>query len=324
MFWVNQRANLRLGLQWVALPQFGCALFHARQHFIGNIFLHQNARARQTHLPGVVILIEHVVQRQIEIGIIKDQQWRFATQLKANRREVGRRVRANNARRLWRAGERDARNIFVLHQRITGFFANALHHIEHTRRQTRLVRKVGKQRAGEWRPLRRLQHHRAACSQRWPQLPCAKHKWRIPGRDERSHARWLIQHFVVGLAMRCIKLIASKLGCVFGEPVDIVRPTLHHAQAAGLVQRAVVGGLYQREIRHTRLNHMSQLFEVGQAAFWPQRGPSGKGGFGCGDCGVYLGLPASRNLRNDFAINGANVLKCLRRGHTLPTDVMIG
>ena len=63
-----QRADLRVMIQWVALLQFGGGVFHALHHLVSDGVLHKDARSTQAHLTRVIVLFNHVLQSEVEVG----------------------------------------------------------------------------------------------------------------------------------------------------------------------------------------------------------------------------------------------------------------
>ena len=53
--------------------------------------------------------------------------------------------------------------------------ARSLHDVQNTGRQAGDVSRIGKERTGQGRPLRRLQDAGVAGGERWPQLPGRQH-----------------------------------------------------------------------------------------------------------------------------------------------------
>ena len=74
MFGMDQRSDFGGEITRVILLEFCGSFDHARHHLFGNRFLHQQARPCQTNLSRIVVLFDHVCQRQILIGIFKDDQ----------------------------------------------------------------------------------------------------------------------------------------------------------------------------------------------------------------------------------------------------------
>ena len=70
--------------------------------------LHEQPRAGQADLPGVVVLAGRRLDRQVEIGVVADDERRLPSQFEAHRREMRRGRGADGARGRRRTGERDA------------------------------------------------------------------------------------------------------------------------------------------------------------------------------------------------------------------------
>ena len=70
--------------------------------------LHQDPEGAEAHLAGVVELLDGQVHRQVEVGVVEDQQRRLAAELERQRHDVGRGRRGDDPGGRHRAGERRA------------------------------------------------------------------------------------------------------------------------------------------------------------------------------------------------------------------------
>ena len=110
---------------------------------------------------------------------------------------IGRLGPADRACGVRRSGKRDSPSQSARDERSPDVLADPLDDVENSRRETRLSRQVGQERARERRPLGRLQDHRAPGGQRGCGLPSRKHEWRVPRRDDHSGPRRHADHGVV-------------------------------------------------------------------------------------------------------------------------------
>jgi len=115
---MDVRADLGVLVARVALPDLRSALAEALGERLGDPALHEQARAREADLTGVVVLLDREIDGQIVLGSRPRDSLRGGH----------------------RAGEADARDIGILSERRSGLDAEALHDVEHTGRQARLVR----------------------------------------------------------------------------------------------------------------------------------------------------------------------------------------
>ncbi len=163
--------------------------------------LDQQSGAGEADLAGVVVLAGRLARRGIEVGVGEDDEGAFAAELGGERDEVAGSGDTDRPAGLRRAGEADPPDPPVADQRCADLFTDPLHHVEHPRRDARLVRQVGEQRARQRRPFRRLEDHRVAGGQRRRALPGGEHERCVPRRDHDRRAGRHPQH-PVGRAVR--------------------------------------------------------------------------------------------------------------------------
>ncbi len=94
------------------------------------------------------------------------------------------------------ADEADRLDVGMLGQRAARVLAEAVHGVEHARRQAGVEADLREQRRGERAPFGRLVHHRAAGRERGRDLPGREHERRIPGRDDAHGADRLADRVV--------------------------------------------------------------------------------------------------------------------------------
>ena len=94
------------------------------------------------------------------------------------------------------ADEADRLDVGMLGQRLAGILAEAVHGVEHARRQAGLEADLRQQHRGERAPFGRLVHDRAAGRERGRDLPGRQHERRVPGRDDAHGADRLADRVV--------------------------------------------------------------------------------------------------------------------------------
>ena len=237
----DQRADVGGLVPRVALPQRAGLREEPREEVVGDRVGHEQPYGGQAHLPGVVELLDGQVDGEVEVGVVEDQQRRLPAELERHRRDVGRRGRADRARRRHRAGEADAPHPRVGHQRRAGLGAEALHDVEHARRQTCGRGDVGEQRRRERRPLRRLGDDGVAGGQRGGDAPRREHQRGVPRRDDRGDAGG-VPGDVVRVAAGLDVLVPEREQVV-GEEPEVRGHPRDHAAPVRAQQRAVVARL---------------------------------------------------------------------------------
>ena len=112
--------------------------------------------------------------RGVEVGVGEDDGGRLAAELHRQALEERRRVAEDELAGAALAGERDERDIRVLHQRVAGFLAEPVDEVEHAVRQAGLLEDVGPERRRQRRELGRLEHDRVAGGQGGGELPATR------------------------------------------------------------------------------------------------------------------------------------------------------
>ena len=98
---------------------------------LADALLHQQARAGEAHLAGVVVLPGGLARRRLEVGVGEDEQRPLAAELTRERDDVARGGGADVHRGLGRAGERDRAARRDGGERGADLLADPLHDVEH-------------------------------------------------------------------------------------------------------------------------------------------------------------------------------------------------
>jgi hypothetical protein len=77
----DQRTDVGRLVPRVALHQGGRFGADPLEELLGDAVLHQDPKRAEAYLSGVVELLDGQVHREVEVGVVEDQQWRLATQL---------------------------------------------------------------------------------------------------------------------------------------------------------------------------------------------------------------------------------------------------
>ena len=134
----DQRADVGRLVARVALHQGARpARADALEELVGDAVLHQDPERAQADLAGVVELLDGQVHREVEVGVVEDQQRRLAAQLEGQRHDVVRRRRGDDPGGRHRAGEGEPADAGVRGERRARLRAGALDDVEHARRAAR-------------------------------------------------------------------------------------------------------------------------------------------------------------------------------------------
>ncbi len=163
-------------------------------------------------------------------------------------------------------------------------------------RHAGLVGEVAEQRAGQRRPLRRLEDDRVAGRQRRTDPPGGEHERRVPRRRHRHHAARVITDPVALAAVQHARRLVEPLDREVGEEADVVGGARQHPQVHRLVQRSVVDALDLRQIRDRGVDRVGEPGQDLVASTGAERRPLGE----CTPCRrdrtVDLGLGAGGDL----------------------------
>ena len=320
---VDVGADLGVLVARVALADLRRPLAEALGEGLGDAALHEQPRARQAHLAGVVVLLDGEVDGEIEVGVVEDHRRALAAELEGARHQVvggraGDHLRGGN-----RSGEADAGHVRVGRQRRAGLGAEALHDVEDARGQAGLVREVGEVRGGQRGPLRRLEDDGVAGRECRADAPRGEHQGRVPGRDDHRDAGGVPGH-VVGVTPGLELGMAQPVDRVVGEEPDVHGDAGHDPTPMRPEQRAVVEGLDLGELLDVRLDGVGEAEEDLAPLLRAHPRPRRERGAGCGDGRVRLGLSAARDLAEQPSVDRRDVVERLGRGDAPATDPVPG
>ena len=227
--------------------------------------LDQQSGAGQADLSGIVVLPEGLCDGGVQIGVGEDEERRLPSQLEAQRRQVRGGRRRDELPGVDRAREGDAIHVGVRRQRRPGFFADALHDIEHAVGHACFVRDVGQQGGGQRCPLGRFEDHGVAGGERRREAPRAEHQRRVPRRDDGGDAGRIPRN-VVGVAPR-VEVLVRQRDELVGEEVEIVAGPGHDRALHGAQERAVVARLDGGKLEGALLDALTHGMENRCAVF---------------------------------------------------------
>src|SRR5579872_1188923 len=279
----------------------------------------EDPRAGQAHLPGVVELGRHGRRGLVEVRVVEYDERRLATELEAHRHEArGTRARDGAARRD-RPGEADPIDAGVVDEGLARLGARPLHHVEDAGRHARVARDRGEQRAGERRPLGRLEHHGVPGREGGAELPRREHERRVPRGDERGDPGGLVDDAVVDLVMAgdVVLQVAGELR----EERHVVSGAIDDALQVAHVERAVVHRLDRRELLLAVDDPRREAVEDGAASFGAERRPAGEGCAGGADRLIDVARGASAHLAEARSVDRREDREGgVPRGRRLPAD----
>ena len=289
---------------------------------VADAVLDEEARAGEAHLARVVVLAGRLARGRVDVGVLEHDEGVLAAELAGERNDVAGRRDADVTRRLGRAGERDTTDQRVGDERGARLLADPLNDVEDAGRQPRLGDEVGEQRARERRPLRRLEHDRAAGSQGRGRLPGRKHEGGVPRCDHRDRPRGHPLHAVPGAVRAPVPLLVGD-GEIGVGPV-VPRSTGDDAGSERAQQHRHVLALDGSEALDVRIDEVAEPSQVVGAARRAERRPGGEGVVRGEDGAVDLLRPRSGHLGEQALVDRRAVLEALCGRDPLAADEVVG
>ena len=281
--------------------------------------LDQEPGAGEAHLTRVVVLAGCLRGSGIEIGVGEHDQRPLPAQFGGERHDVLGGRAADDPGGLRRAGEADPLDPRVTDERRADLLADALHEVEHARREPGLDRQVGEQRARQRRPLGRLEDHGVAGGQRRGDLPRGEHERGVPRRDhDRRPGRHA--HDGVARALRGPLPLLVRHGEV-GVQTEVLGAAGDQAGAHRLVQHAHVDRLDGGDLLGVGDDQVGEAMEQLSAPTGSQVGPRPEGDDRCGHRGEgRAGVAASDVGELPRPVERGAILERLRRPDALAAD----
>ncbi len=173
--------------------------------------MHEHARGVRAHLPGGIEVGEQRARhRVVQLGVLEDDQRRLAAQFERHALERLRRVAHHRLAGADLAGQRYFANIGMASEQTAGI-GEALHHLEHARRQSGLDQDLLELHGGERGEFRRLEDHGIAAGQCGRRLPAGDLQRVVPCADAGDHAERLAARVAEGLRAEIDVLAAQGL-----------------------------------------------------------------------------------------------------------------
>jgi hypothetical protein len=239
----------------VALVEGARPFDEAVQELVPHGRLDEEARPGEADLPGVVVLLDGLGHRGVQVGVGEDEHRRLAAEFEADRGQVLAGGGGHDPAGRHRPGEADAAHPRMADEGVARLLADALDDVEHAGGQARFGGYVSQERGGEGAPLGGLQHHGAPRGQRRSDLPRGEHERSVPRGDEHGHARG-VPGDVVGVAPG-LEVRVTELGQPVGEEGEVVGHPGHDAASVGAQEGTVVSGLDDRQLLESGLDAVS-------------------------------------------------------------------
>lgn len=142
---------MRRGVEWIADPKTIDPFEKARGELIGNRAVQNDPASRRLPLPVRGERAEHgPVEREIEVGVVVDDQRVLGGQLQGNRGQALTRPRGDAAPDRGGAGVGDEAHIGMLHQAVPDLVAQPKHRVDDTGGNARLVHQLLNHRPDKW------------------------------------------------------------------------------------------------------------------------------------------------------------------------------
>ena len=185
---VDQRADVGVLVERAADAQPRHPRLHLGDEGIGDAFLDEQPRSGAADLALVEPdPVDQSFHRAVEVGILEDEEGGLAAELQRELLAGTRRRPADDLAHLGRAREGDLVHAGMVDDRGAGARA-ARNDVDDALRHAGPLADLGKQKRGERRELRRLQHHRAAGGERRSDLPGEHQQRKVPRDDLAGHA----------------------------------------------------------------------------------------------------------------------------------------
>ncbi|SAL85066.1 hypothetical protein AWB67_06843 [Caballeronia terrestris] len=188
------RTDHRLRVERMPLVDRRDALQRPFHESVVNLLFDQHARRTRAHLALIQREHREAFERLVEEAVVfvhhvgEEDIRAFAAQFERHRNQVLACVLHDEATGRRLTGERDLRDALVRRQRLACFQPEAVHHVQHARRQQILDQFDQHQQRGG-RLLGGFQHHAVACGERRSEFPRRHQDREIPGNDLPDHAQ---------------------------------------------------------------------------------------------------------------------------------------
>ena len=200
--------------------------------------------------------------------------------------------------------------------------ADPLDDVEDSGREAGIGDEVAEERAGERRPLGRLEHDGRAGGERRCRLPGGQHEGRIPWCD---HDRRTARHADDPVA-RAVRLPEPLLvrDREIGVRAEVAGAAPDHARSQRAEEHRHVGALDGRKALHVRVDQVGEPVHHLGPAGRAKRGPAGERVGRRRQRELGLTLAAARDLGERRGVDRAEIGERRVAPHPLPADEVLG
>ena len=242
----DQRADLRRRIERIADLQRAHARQEARDEVLRDRSVHEHARAVRAHLARRIEIAEQRARhRVVEIGIVEDDDRRFAAELERHLLERRRGI-AITAVPLATDPVSDTLRICGWRVSRRPVSAGPCTHLEQSGGQAGLRVNLLQLHRGQRRQVGRLEQHRVAAGQRRRRLPAGDLQRIVPGADARDDAERLAARVAEGAGAQ-VQVLAGDRRRDAGEILEAVGARDHVDDSRFLDRLAGVARLEFRE-----------------------------------------------------------------------------
>ncbi len=192
---VDQRPDVHTGLQAVADGQSGHPVGQFSGEGIGHLLVHEDAVGADTGLTTAPEFVRHqVVRGGVQVGVVKDNERRVATQLQGQFLDLGRGVQDQLPAHFGGAGEAQHGHIRMLAQHLADHAGLTHHQVDHAIGQPQAVQQAEEGNHGQRCFTGRFDHRRAAGRQCRREFLGDHADGKVPGHDQAGHAHRPVVH----------------------------------------------------------------------------------------------------------------------------------
>ena len=305
---VDQGAQLGGRVEGVAQADTLHAFREPADEIVIDVPFHQHPAAGGAPLPVEAVDHEHRgVQGPVQVRVGEDDHRVLAAQFEMHALEGFGALPHDGAAGPRVPHEADGLDVRVLGEGPPRGLADAVDHVDHTRRQARLVDQFGQAHGRDRAPFGGFVHHGAARRQRGRHLPRTEHEGRVPGRDDAHGSDRLPQGIVQVPGRRQGQSVGSALGTVGEEPEVLggARRGLGH-ESDGLAR---IAGLQEGDLFTMRFDQVGDPVQQFLSFGAGRIPPVPEGGLCRAGRGIDLLRSAVRHGAKHGIVDGRGVLE---------------
>ena len=299
---MDLRPDVGVGVARIPLLECSGFLGEGGGESVGNLLVHENAGAREAHLPSVIELVDSEGRCQPDVGVLHHYEGALTTEFEGAGGEVVGRGPGYQLGGGYRAGERDARELWMRHERRARLATDSLHNVENSGGHSGLEGEVGEEGCAQRRPLSRFQHDGVSGGQGRADLPGGQHEWSVPRGDQGGDAGG-IPTDVVGVAAGLESLVREVVDCPVGEEAQVVGHPGHDSAAVRAKKGSVVGGLDLGECLEVLFDQVGKCVQDCSTGAGAEGSPRGEGRFSRRDSSIHFGGATAGNVAEEVTVD---------------------